>query len=112
MNLIEYLPLETGLCLLCNRRLTNDLYDYRRFGLDDDTNNDGDPRSVSVIQDHKYVPGAMGGYKRERCIMGDQKYYGLVSPFLKYDRNDYAPFERTKDGARILGWVERAELFR
>ena len=77
----DVLPHYIDMCVICNLRITTELYDRQKAGLSPD-----DP---CVVHNFKVIVDTEGEYPSEMTLLGDNEFCGVIAPIIRYDRSNY-----------------------
>jgi hypothetical protein len=92
------LPPYIDMCVVCNLRITTEIYDKEKAGLSSE--------NPCIIQTFKIIVDTEGEYPSEMTLLGDDEFCGIIAPILRYDRSNY--IKGSYKGEKSL--IERACL--
>lgn len=87
------LPPYIDMCVVCNMRITTELYDKEKAGLNSE--------NPCIIHNFKIIVDTEGEYPSEMTLLGDDEFCGIIAPFPRYDRSNYIRGQRSGEKALI-----------
>lgn len=99
-----HLPKQVNFCLKCERQITTILHDMHHSTLQG--------QALHIYQTHRVPIDIVGQYRKEICLMSDNKFNGIIAPFPRYIRNYYKRATVKDHGDKLYdGWIEVADVF-
>lgn len=76
---------EPVMCVMCHLSIVTKF--YKEFDLDLDTIAEGTP--LHILHSFQVIANVPGEYPVDKCLMGDDRFKGIIAPFLRYCPDNY-----------------------